>query len=304
MSQWAWHLRPARILGVFKTILDPMHAPSPPPADDSPDVAPGVAPLVAPDFSADPIVRLVGAAVHFPGGAAPVWENLNLALHPGECLTLLGPSGCGKSTVLRVMAGLQPLSGGQLANRSEAPAFVFQDAALLPWAELHDNVSLPLKVRGLPAPQRSALVQQVLGRVGLSGRETALPHELSGGMKMRASIARALVMTPDLLLMDEPFSALDDPTRQRLQADLLQWWQAQGFALCFVTHQVAEAVFMSSRIVVMGAHPARIVAEISVDEPYPRAPEFRRSARFHAISVRVADALAQATSDAFEGAKA
>lgn len=249
----------------------------------------------------EPIVRLSGATVRFAGGAAAVWQGLNVALHAGECLTLLGPSGCGKSTVLRVMAGLQALSGGEMHSRCSRPAFVFQEAALLPWANLLDNVALPLKVRGVPPGARRAQVQQVLTRVGLAGRECALPHELSGGMKMRASIARALVMAPDLLLMDEPFAALDDPTRQRLQTDLLQWWQAQGFALCFVTHQVAEAVFMSSRIVVMGASPARVVAEFTVDEPYPRTPAFRRSASFHSLGVQIGDALAQSSAVAQEG---
>jgi len=248
-----------------------------------------------------PIVRLVDAAVRFVGCTEPVWQGLNLALHPGECLTLLGPSGCGKSTVLRVMAGLQPLASGRLENRSAAPAFVFQDPTLLPWAELRDNVGLPLKVLGLPRSQRSEQVGKVLARVGLTGRERALPHELSGGMKMRASIARALVMAPDLLLMDEPFAALDDPTRQRLQTDLLQWWQAQGFGLCFVTHQVADAVFMSSRIMVLGARPGRVLDEVSVDEPYPRNADFRRSARFHELSLRLGDVLAWATTQAGEG---
>ena len=245
--------------------------------------------------AAAPIVRLVDATVHFAGSTEPVWQGLNLALHLGECLTILGPSGCGKSTVLRVMAGLQSLAVGRMESLCAAPAFVFQEAALLPWAELQDNVGLPLKIRGLKPPQRTEQVRQVLSRVGLAGREEALPHELSGGMKMRASIARALVMEPDLLLMDEPFAALDDPTRQRLQADLLQWWQAQGFALCFVTHQVAEAVFMSSRIVVMGASPGRVIDEITVDEPYPRTEDFRRSARFHEYTIRLGDALGRAT---------
>jgi NitT/TauT family transport system ATP-binding protein len=294
-------LAAARILWVLKSILDrnlhqmqqihPIHPSHQMHQEQSSSATTNV----------EPIVRLSGATVRFAGGAAAVWQGLNVALHAGECLTLLGPSGCGKSTVLRVMAGLQALSGGEMHSRCSRPAFVFQEAALLPWANLQDNVALPLKVRGVPPGARREQVQQVLTRVGLAGRERALPHELSGGMKMRASIARALVMAPDLLLMDEPFAALDDPTRQRLQTDLLQWWQAQGFALCFVTHQVAEAVFMSSRIVVMGASPARVVAEFTVDEPYPRTPAFRRSASFHSLGVQIGDALAQSSADAQEG---
>lgn len=239
-----------------------------------------------------PVISLRDAAVHFGGSTVPVWSGLNLELHAGEFLTVLGASGCGKSTVLRVMAGLQALAGGAMDRAARSPAFVFQEPALLPWANLAENVELPLKVAGVDRERRAEQVREVLARVGLAGREAALPHELSGGMKMRASMARALVMQPDLLLMDEPFAALDDPTRQRLQADLLQWWQAQGFAVCFVTHQVAEAVFMSSRIVVMGTRPGQPLAQVVVDEPFPRTADFRRSARFHEVCVAVGDALA------------
>ncbi len=239
-------------------------------------------------------VELIGAAVQF-GSAAPVWDGLNLGVRAAEFLTLLGPSGCGKSTVLRVLAGLQVLSRGQLQRRVHSPAFVFQEPALLPWASVQANVALPLKVAGVGVAERDETVQGVLARVGLHDAWQRLPHELSGGMKMRASIARALVMRPDLLLMDEPFSALDDPTRQRLQADLLQWWQAQGFALCFVTHQVAEAVFMSTRVVVMGARPGRVLREFQINEPYPRTAAFRRSARFHEWCVEVDEALLEAS---------
>jgi NitT/TauT family transport system ATP-binding protein len=241
----------------------------------------------APPFA----VVLQDAAVGFPGGQAAVWQHLNLQLAPGEFLTLLGPSGCGKSTVLRVMAGLQPLTQGRINRPATAPAFVFQEPALLPWASLQDNVALPLRISGQASDAAATRVQAVLSRVGLQGAEHRLPHELSGGMRMRASIARALVMQPDLLLLDEPFAALDDPTRQRLQADLLQWWQAEGFALCFVTHQVAEAVFMSTRVAVMSAHPGRIAREFTITEPYPRTDAFRESARFHELCVAVGQAL-------------
>lgn len=223
-----------------------------------------------------------------------------MSVSRGESLCLLGASGCGKSTVLRVMAGLQPLASGEMLTAVRSPAFVFQEPALLPWADLERNVGLPLQLAGWTAAATNERVQAVLKRVGLTGRERALPHELSGGMKMRASIARALVMQPDLLLMDEPFSALDDPTRQRLQADLLQWWQVQGFALCFVTHQVAEAVFMASRVVVMGAKGGQIVAEWEVDEPFPRTDAFRRSARFHEHCVAIGDALAGNTGSTWD----
>ena len=241
-----------------------------------------------------PAVQLLGAGVRFGAASEPVLAQFDLALRQGEFLTLLGPSGCGKSTVLRVMAGLQPLAQGTMRRQAVSPAFVFQEPALLPWATLENNVALPLRVSGEPPNRMRERVEQVLARVGLSGRQALLPHELSGGMKMRASIARALVMQPDLLLMDEPFAALDDPTRQRLQTDLLQWWQSQGFALCFVTHQVAEAVFMSTRVVVMGARPGRIIGEFAVPEPYPRSDDYRRSARFHECCVAVGDALNRA----------
>ncbi len=243
-----------------------------------------------------PILALKRAAVRFAHDGVPVWDGLSLTVSPGESLCLLGPSGCGKSTVLRVMAGLQPLASGELHTAVRSPSFVFQEPALLPWADLERNVSLPLKLAGWTTSATAQRVRAVLERVGLSGREHALPHELSGGMKMRASIARALVMQPDLLLMDEPFSALDDSTRQRLQADLLQWWQTQGFALCFVTHQVAEAVFMASRVVVMGGQPGRILAELVVEEPFPRTAAFRRSPRFHEHCVAIGDAQAAAGS--------
>lgn len=237
-------------------------------------------------------MALQNATVRFAGQTTPVLDGLNLEVRSGECLCLLGPSGCGKSTVLRVVGGLQPLAAGELRSAVQSPAFVFQEPALLPWADLQSNVALPLKLAGSDESAQLERVRQVLQRVGLSGREAALPHELSGGMKMRASIARALVMQPDLLLMDEPFAALDDPTRQRLQADLLQWWQDARFALCLVTHQVAEAVFMASRVVVMGAKAGQIVGQWVVDEPFPRTAAFRRTARFHEHCVAIGDALA------------
>jgi len=239
-----------------------------------------------------PAIELRDAGVRFHA-RLPVWERLNLRIMAGEFITLVGPSGCGKSTVLRVMAGLQPLSEGALLSSIQSPAFVFQEPALLPWASVHDNVALPLRIAGWSRPQTARAVGPVLARVGLADAEDQWPHELSGGMRMRASIARALVTKPDLLLMDEPFAALDDPTRERLQADLLQWWKTQGFALCFVTHQVAEAVFMSTRVVVMGTGPGRIVQEFPIDEPYPRTEVFRDSARFHDCCVSVGRALRQ-----------
>ena len=164
----------------------------------------------------------------------------------------------------------------------------------MPWASVQANVGLPLKLAGVAEAQCAQRVAGVLERVGLSGRGEALPHELSGGMKMRSSIARALVMQPELLLMDEPFAALDDPTRQRLQADLAQWWLAERFGVCFVTHQVAEAVFMCTRLVVLSPRGGQVLARFEIDEPYPRGEAFRRSLRFHELCVAVSDAMSAA----------
>lgn len=235
---------------------------------------------------------LQGVRVRFHAQPRDVLAGLDLTLRAGEFLSLLGPSGCGKSTVLRVMAGLQPIQGGRFQSKARSPAFVFQDPALLPWASVAENVAMPLRIARRDPAVQAQRVADVLQRVGLEGRGGALPHELSGGMRMRASIARALVMEPDLLLMDEPFAALDDVTRGRLQDDLLQWWRSAGFSVCFVTHQVAEAVFMSDRVAVFAPGGGQVAQVLNIDEPQPRGESFRRSPRFHHWCAAIGDAMA------------
>jgi NitT/TauT family transport system ATP-binding protein len=173
-------------------------------------------------------------------------------------------------------------------------AFVFQEPTLMPWASVFDNVWLPLRLAHRPRTDCAALVRQVLATVGLAEFEHTYPAQLSGGMKMRASIARALVTKPQVLLMDEPFAALDDITRQKLNGDLLRWWAEQRLAALFVTHSVAEAVFLAQRVLVMSARPGRIVAEVAIDEPYPRTPSFRARAAFGQACRRLSEALGQA----------
>lgn len=229
-------------------------------------------------------------------------RDVSLAVQPGEFVALLGPSGCGKSTVLRLVAGLDTASAGTVQTPAVSgdegnTAFVFQEPTLMPWASVFDNVWLPLRLQHRSRGDSAALVRQTLATVGLAEFERAYPAQLSGGMKMRASIARALVTQPQVLLMDEPFAALDDFTRQKLNGDLLQWWAAERLSALFVTHSIAEAVFLSQRVLVMAARPGRVVADIRVDEPYPRAPTLRLSAAFAETCRRVSVALEQASGE-------
>jgi NitT/TauT family transport system ATP-binding protein len=235
-----------------------------------------------------PPITLASVHKRFAGGVQAL-AGVSLAVAPGEFVALLGPSGCGKSTVLRLVAGLDSADSGTvqapaLATGSASAAttaFVFQEPTLMPWASVFDNVFLPLRLLGQRRADAAALVQQVLARVGLAEFAQAYPAQLSGGMKMRASIARALVTQPQVLLMDEPFAALDDITRQRLNADLLlPPLQQQGMSALFVTHSVAEAVFLSQRVLVMAARPGRVVAEVAIHAPYPRTAEFRHGPAF------------------------
>jgi NitT/TauT family transport system ATP-binding protein len=231
-----------------------------------------------------PLIALCQVHKRFGNGMEAL-RDVSLEVRAGEFVALLGPSGCGKSTVLRLAAGLEAASAGRvsapaLEGSGGATAFVFQEPALMPWASVFDNVWLPLRLARRSRAECEPLVRQVLATVGLTEFERAHPAQLSGGMKMRASIARALVTQPRVLLMDEPFAALDDITRQKLNGDLLRWWAEQQLAALFVTHSVAEAVFLAQRVLVMSARPGRIVAEVVVDEPYPRTAAFRASAVF------------------------
>ncbi|MGY4827451.1 ABC transporter ATP-binding protein [Sphaerotilaceae bacterium SBD11-9] len=224
-------------------------------------------------------------------------SDVSLQVGASEFVALLGPSGCGKSTVLRLAAGLEQPSRGHIsAPALSAPAaadtaYVFQDATLMPWASVFDNVWLPLRLAGVSRAQAGTRIEAALQSVGLAGFAQAFPTELSGGMKMRASIARALVTQPRVLLMDEPFAALDEFTRQKLNGDLLHWWQARPLAVLFVTHSVFEAAFLSQRVLVMGARPGRVVAEVVIDAAYPRTTAFRTSARYAEACAQIAQAL-------------
>ena len=234
---------------------------------------------------------------------------LTLAVREGEFVTLLGPSGCGKSTLLKMVAGLLPPSAGrvlvwgqpQLQPQQQADSaqgrlgFVFQDATLMPWATVRANVRLPLDLAGVPRTDADARVRRALAGVGLARFEAALPRELSGGMQMRVSIARSLVTEPTLLLMDEPFGALDEITRNRLDADLLALWKSRGLTVLFVTHSIHEAVFLSTRVLVMAARPGRIVEDVAITEPHPRGPDFRVSTAFSQHARRLQDILLQAS---------
>ncbi len=212
-------------------------------------------------------------------------QGMDLTIRHGDFLSLLGPSGCGKSTALRLIAGLsQPTSGlidwrGPKMKKSDV-GFIFQEPTLLPWASVFDNVWLPLRLQGISRSSASARIGAVLESVGLGAFHNSVPRELSGGMKMRVSIARGLVAKPRLLLMDEPFAALDEITRFQLNKDLLDLWQAEKFTVIFVTHSVFESVFLSNRIVVMAARPGRMFGEMAVDQPYPRDQSFRTSAHY------------------------
>ena len=218
-------------------------------------------------------------------------------LRRGEFVSLLGPSGCGKSTALRLIAGLGAPSSGSVTWPEETTAklgFVFQEPTLMPWRTVFSNVLLPLQMQGLSKREAAPRIAAALERVGLGVFANSYPRQLSGGMKMRVSIARALVTEPNLLLMDEPFAALDEITRSRLNDDLLALWTAQQLTIAFVTHSVFESVFLSSRILVMAARPGRVVADIPIDAPYPRDDAFRTSETYNHYCRIVSAALREA----------
>ena len=234
------------------------------------------------------------------GNGTVALQGLNLDIGEHQFVSLLGPSGCGKSTALKLIAGLASASSGELrwadgvADPAANIAFVFQEPTLMPWATVFDNVWLPLRLKGRSKADCHANVMAQLDAVGLGAFAHSYPRELSGGMKMRASIARALITRPKLLLMDEPFAALDEMTRFKLNQDLLSAWQLHQFTTIFVTHSVYESVFLSQRIVVMASRPGRVIAEIAVDAPYPRTEAFRTTAPYNAWCVEVSQALAHA----------
>jgi len=208
-------------------------------------------------------------------------QDMNLTIGEAEFISLVGPSGCGKSTALRLIAGLGKMNSGsiQLGDAHQKPelAFVFQEAALMPWANVVENIRLPLKLAGVPKRESRAAVQEAINLVGLNGFERSYPRELSGGMKMRVSIARALVTKPNIMLMDEPFGALDEMTRSKLNTDLLNLWQEKRWTVVFVTHNIYEAVYLSNRVIVMAPRPGRVVADVAIEAPYPRSEDFRTS---------------------------
>ena len=242
-------------------------------------------------------IRLDHVVKRFANGVVAL-DDVSLSVGAGEFVSILGPSGCGKSTILRLLAGLDSPTSGRveapaLASAAADTAFVFQEPTLMPWASVFDNVWLPLRLGGMARGAAAPRVEALLTHVGLAEFRDAVPAELSGGMKMRASIARALVTRPKLLLMDEPFAALDEMTRARLGADLSRWWQEERLAVVFVTHSVFEAAFLSQRVIVMSARPGRIRGEFRLAEPLPRAPSFRLAPRYQEFCRELSTALEQ-----------
>ncbi|WP_306258794.1 ABC transporter ATP-binding protein [Pararhizobium sp. IMCC21322] len=260
-----------------------------------------------------PLISLNDITKSFSNGTVAL-RDMALDVHQGEFVSLLGPSGCGKSTALRIIAGLAPATTGTVSwgnasgtdaeEASHDVSFVFQEPTLMPWATVFGNVFLPLKLKGQSKAKARDAVMEALELVGLEQFESSYPRELSGGMKMRVSIARALVTRPRLLLMDEPFAALDEITRFKLNNDLLELWQRFNWTVIFVTHSVFESVYLSNRIVVMAARPGRVVDDMSIDAPYPRDETFRTSDVYSQYCREVSEALHKAMDSYKPGALA
>ncbi len=256
-----------------------------------------------PSAQSQPLVEFREVSKRF--GAGPlVLDQITLATRPGDFVSLIGPSGCGKSTLLRLIAGLTSVSSGTLTVDGLTPeaaaaelAFVFQEPTLLPWLTVAANIELPLSLRGILPAERVATRQRVLELVRLNPKASAYPRQLSGGQKMRVSIARALALSPKILLLDEPFGALDEMTREHLNEELLAIRERHAWTAFFVTHSVAEAVFLSNRVLVMSANPGHIHTEITIPFAYPRTEQTRLSRDYHDLVAKVSRILRSVETD-------
>ena len=242
-------------------------------------------PPIADEMSGSAL-RMTNISLTFADGTQAL-ENVNLNIQSGEFVTIVGPSGCGKSTLLRLASGLLAQTQGLCDVDRTSLGYVFQDPTLLPWRTVRRNVELNAELAGMDKPSRQKAANAAIELVNLTGNEDKYPKQLSGGMKMRCSLARSLVLQPNLFLFDEPFAALDEITREHLNDELLHLYQNQLFASLFITHSIQEAVFLSTRVLVMSARPGRIIAEHAVDFPYPRHPDIRYQSDFAEICGKI-----------------
>lgn len=238
------------------------------------------------DEMSDSALRMTNISLTFADGTQAL-DNVNLNIQSGEFVTIVGPSGCGKSTLLRLASGLLAQTQGLCDVDRTSLGYVFQDPTLLPWRTVRRNVELNAELAGMDKPSRQKAANAAIELVNLKGNEDKYPKQLSGGMKMRCSLARSLVLQPNLFLFDEPFAALDEITREHLNDELLHLFQNQLFASLFITHSIQEAVFLSTRVLVMSARPGRIIAEHTVDFPYPRHPDIRYQSDFAEICGKI-----------------
>lgn len=240
--------------------------------------------------SGTPLLDFSRVSMTFPDGTKAL-EDVSLSVNAGEFVTVVGPSGCGKSTLLRIASNLETNTGGTCTVDRDSIGYVFQDATLMPWRTVQKNVELIAELHGIPKDQRSLKAAEAIDLVGLRGFEDKYPRQLSGGMKMRASLARSLVMKPKVFLFDEPFGALDEITRERLNDEVLSLFQREGFAGMFITHSITEAVYMSTKVLVMSARPGRIVASFDVPFGPNRTHDLRYEPRFAELCGEISHSL-------------
>lgn len=252
--------------------------------------APAPAPTQSTPGTETPLVDFTNVAMKFPNGTVAL-SGVDITVNRGEFVTVVGPSGCGKSTLLRIASGLEQASEGTATVSTDRIGYVFQDATLLAWRDVQRNVELLAELNKQPKAERQKKAKEAIDLVGLSGFEKNLPKQLSGGMKMRASLARSLTLDPELFLFDEPFGALDEITRERLNDELIQLFVRQGFAGMFITHSVSEAVYLSTKVVVMSGRPGKIVKTFDVPFPMPRDPDIRFTPAFAELVGDVSHAL-------------